>query len=218
MNESAGLLHRNRRLGLLLKNIFGVVDGARMFCTDYTDAIPQNSFHEGYKCNAKVTKIFMFNFKGEAIFCGLNFPGSWHDSRLDWMSGLHCPCLEELIPLAMHCCLIVDSLSLRTRLFVSEKETKPTERERVSCWGQVITSCTSCCQVKEKQRSGKWDHSNLYLGDFAVHFRTIALRSVGCWRSVCTCPACVCNELGSTKSELCMPILIATVHRGCCRC
>lgn len=57
-----------------------------------------NSFDEFYTFNVEITNIVLFNFRGEVIFCGLTFPGSWHDSRLAWMSGLKYPCLEELTP------------------------------------------------------------------------------------------------------------------------
>lgn len=98
MKESAELLSKNRRNGSLLQKIFGVLDGGRLPCADYTDSDVQNAFYEGYTTSVEVTNLFAFNFKGELIHAAVNFPGSYHDSRLANNSGLINPLLQEKTP------------------------------------------------------------------------------------------------------------------------
>lgn len=95
MKESSELLKLNRENGQYLNNVFGVVDGGRMPCADYTDVDMQNAYYEGYTTNVEVTNLLVYNFKGELIHAALNFPGSWHDSRVANMSGFIYPLLYE---------------------------------------------------------------------------------------------------------------------------
>lgn len=88
MDESYELLKNNRENGVLLPDVFGVVDGGRMPCADYEDQDLQNGYYEGYTGSVEVTSIFVFNFRGEIIHAGVNFPGSWHDSKVVLASGL----------------------------------------------------------------------------------------------------------------------------------
>lgn len=88
MDASYKLLRCNRPNGCLLPDVFGVVDGGRMLCADYSDADLQNAYYEGYTGNVEVTNIFVFNFFGEIIHAGINYPGSWHDSKVVLASGL----------------------------------------------------------------------------------------------------------------------------------
>lgn len=53
--ESAAHLDRNRRYGPPLKWIFGVTDGGRFKCADYTDVNTQNEFVEGYTQQVEAT-------------------------------------------------------------------------------------------------------------------------------------------------------------------
>ena len=88
MDDSYNLLKMNRKHGHLLPNVFGILDGGRMPCAAFTDGNLQNAFYEGYTGNVEITNIFVFNFKGELIHSAVNFPGSWHDSKVVMASGL----------------------------------------------------------------------------------------------------------------------------------
>eukprot|EP00171_Calliarthron_tuberculosum_P005428 IDg5428t1 len=88
-------LMANRPNGRLMKGIFAVVDGGRIPCADYVDADMQNAYYEGYTGNVEVTNLLVFNFFGEIIHAGVNFPGSWHDSKLAVLSGLIYPKLGD---------------------------------------------------------------------------------------------------------------------------
>ncbi len=59
-----------------------------MLCADYTDVDTQNAYYEGYTQNVEVTNLFVWNLFGEIIHAGLNFPSSWHDSKIAFLSGL----------------------------------------------------------------------------------------------------------------------------------
>ena len=98
MKASASILERNREYGKLMAGIFAVVDGARTPCADFTDADLQNAYWEGYTQSVEVTNLFVWNFSGEIIHAVINYPGSWHDSRVAASSGLYTPRLTELAP------------------------------------------------------------------------------------------------------------------------
>lgn len=98
MQESNQLLMDTREHGHLLRGVFAVVDGGRMPCADYTDPNIQNAYYEGYTCCVEITNLFVYNFKGEIIHAGLNYPGSWHDSILAFRSGLVNPKLHIWTP------------------------------------------------------------------------------------------------------------------------
>lgn len=85
MDASNQILKRNHACGELLEGLFGVMDGGRMPCADYIDVDTQNAYYEGYSQNVEVTNLFVWNCFGEIIHAGLNFPGSWHDSRIAFM-------------------------------------------------------------------------------------------------------------------------------------
>ena len=98
MRLSASLLQQNRTHGSLLRGVFGVCDGGRMPCVTYSDPPLQNAYWEGFTQAHEVTNLFVWNFHGELIHAAINFPGSWHDSRLAAVSGLHRPKLSEMTP------------------------------------------------------------------------------------------------------------------------
>ena len=100
MEASSQLLLRNWPNGRLLRGFFAVTDGARMPCAEFTDPGMQNAYYEGYTQSVEVTKfvrfnLFVWNFAGELIHAAINFPGSWHDSRLASASGLYWPMLSD---------------------------------------------------------------------------------------------------------------------------
>ena len=99
MLASSLLLKNNRTNGPLLKGVFAVTDGGRMPCADYTDVDTQNAYFEGFTQGVEVTNLFVWNFYGELIHAAVNFPGSWHDTKLAGASGLYYPKLsDEMTP------------------------------------------------------------------------------------------------------------------------
>eukprot|EP00171_Calliarthron_tuberculosum_P023637 IDg23637t1 len=98
MRSSSALLEHNRQYGHLLRGVFAVLDGGRMPCASYVDADLQNAYWEGFTQAVEVTNLFVWNFHGEIVYAALNFPGSWHDSKLAVESGLYVPHLTEHTP------------------------------------------------------------------------------------------------------------------------
>ena len=119
MRNSASLLTRNRPYGRLLSGVFAVMDGGRMPCASYSDPDVQNAFWEGYTQAHEVTNLFVWNFYGELIFAAVNFPGSWHDSRVAAESGLYAPTLTEDTPTGF--CVLADSAFPRTSAILEGK-------------------------------------------------------------------------------------------------
>ena len=72
-----------------MKGIFAVTDGARMPCAKFTDPNIQNAYFEGFTQGTEVTNLLVWNFKGEVIHAGINYPGSWHDSKVAAFSNLY---------------------------------------------------------------------------------------------------------------------------------
>lgn len=42
----------------MLDGVFGVVDGGRWACEDYTEVGIQNDYYEGYTCSVEVTNLY----------------------------------------------------------------------------------------------------------------------------------------------------------------
>lgn len=66
-----------------------------MTCADYVDEDFRNAYYEGHTGNIEVTNIMVFNFFGEIVHAGVNFPGSWQDIKLASASGLINPKLSD---------------------------------------------------------------------------------------------------------------------------
>lgn len=99
MEASSMLLQTNRTFGPLMKGEFAVTDGGRMPCADYTDPNMQNAYFEGFTQGVEATNLFVWNVFGELIHAAVNFPGSWHDTKLAGASGLYFPKLsDEMTP------------------------------------------------------------------------------------------------------------------------
>ena len=67
-----------------------------MPCADYTDQDLQNAYYEGYTQSVEVTNLFVWNFYEEIIHAAVNYPGSWHDTKLAGASGLYYPKLSDV--------------------------------------------------------------------------------------------------------------------------
>ena len=99
MLASSLLLQNNRTNGPWLKGIFAGTDGGRMPCPDCTDVDTENAYFKGFTQGVEVTNFFVWNFYGELIHTAVNFPGSWHDTKLADASGLFYPKLsDEMTP------------------------------------------------------------------------------------------------------------------------
>lgn len=62
----------------------------------------KNAYYEICKQSVEVTNIFVFNFFGEIIHAGVNYPGSWHDSGTAHASKLYSKKLsDEMTPPGM---------------------------------------------------------------------------------------------------------------------
>jgi len=105
MKASSDLLVHNQDLGGLLSGCFGILDGGRMPCATSGDTDVQNAYWEGFTQAHEVTNLFVFNFFGEIIHAGINFPGSWHDSKVAATSGLYFPKLGDGMPPKGYCLL-----------------------------------------------------------------------------------------------------------------
>jgi len=95
MRSSAALLEQNRPLGGILKGIFAITDGARMPCAVQNDTDLQNAYWEGFTQGHEATNVYVWNFFGEIIHAAINFPGSWHDSKVSSASGFYFPKLHD---------------------------------------------------------------------------------------------------------------------------
>ena len=88
MKSSDDLLQNNLQHGPLLKGVFAVADGARIPCGKYTESDIQNNYFKGLSLTTEVMNLLVWNFRAEIIHAGINFSGSWHDSKVAEFSGL----------------------------------------------------------------------------------------------------------------------------------
>ena len=131
MRASAALLEQNRIHWMLLQGVFRITDGGRMPCADYTDLDPQNVYFEGLTQNVEVTNLFVWNFFGEIIYASVNYPGSWHDTKLAGMSGLYFPKLsDEMTPPGM--AILEDSAFVNTIKATNGKGLRSTKSNEVN--------------------------------------------------------------------------------------
>lgn len=66
-----------------------------MPCATYTDNSLQNAYWERFTQAKEVTNLFIWNFHGELIHAAIEFPGSWHDSKVAACSVLYEPLLQD---------------------------------------------------------------------------------------------------------------------------
>lgn len=95
MEDSSKRLKENRPNGQVLSYIFGVFEGVRPLCADYTDSDIRNINYEVYTTSVEVTSLLAFNFRGELIHAALNYLGSWHDAKVSHSSGLIYPSFHD---------------------------------------------------------------------------------------------------------------------------
>lgn len=60
-----------------------------MPCVAYESNDLQHDFWEGFTQVTEVTNLLVFNFYGELMHTAINYPGSWHDSKVATASGFY---------------------------------------------------------------------------------------------------------------------------------
>ena len=101
-----------------------------MPCAEYLDGDLQNAYFEGYTQKVEVTNLFVWNFYGELIHAAINFPGSWHDTKLASVSGLYHPKLDdEMTPPGM--AILADSAFVNNARVTNGKIIRPRKTNEV---------------------------------------------------------------------------------------
>eukprot|EP00737_Agarophyton_chilense_P004626 gb/GEZJ01005981.1/.p1 GENE.gb/GEZJ01005981.1/~~gb/GEZJ01005981.1/.p1 ORF type:complete len:176 (+),score=10.95 gb/GEZJ01005981.1/:539-1066(+) len=95
MEESSDIFQNSRPHLFALRGVFAVSNGARLLCADFVHPETQNAFYNAMSQNVEATNLLVWNFKGEIIDACVNFPGSWHYSKLAYVSGMYWPSLIE---------------------------------------------------------------------------------------------------------------------------
>ena len=161
MKASADSLLMSRSDGYLLEGVFAICDRGRFPCADFTDLELQNAYLEGYTQKVEVTNLFVWNFYGEIIHAAMNFPGSWHDSRLAYISGLiHDKLSDKMMPpgFAILCdsAFVKDTKRTNGKLLEVERIMKnllaPIPRNLQLC----MQSSSVSCQVSANLRNGEF--------------------------------------------------------------
>lgn len=69
----------------MLKDVYCVADGLKLYLEQSGDYIIQNMFYNGWKHDHYVSNVFVFSPDGAVIACAINAPGSMHDSTVaEW--------------------------------------------------------------------------------------------------------------------------------------
>ncbi len=81
MKSSAELIGRKHPI-LSEDNFYGFVDGFRLRTTTPEDNVEQEIRYNGAKKFHCVGAVMVMDPNGMIIYCSLNAPGSWHDSKI----------------------------------------------------------------------------------------------------------------------------------------
>lgn len=92
---SAALPENNKNFGPLLKDLYRITDRGRFKIQKYASYNIQNGYYEGCTEQEEVTDLLVFNLFGEVIPAAINFPGSWHDTKLAALCELYYPELGD---------------------------------------------------------------------------------------------------------------------------
>jgi hypothetical protein len=66
-----------------------VMDGLKLDVQKSSCVLEQNAFYNGWQHSHWVVNILVFDLTGKVIACGLNAPGSWHDSLVCESYGVY---------------------------------------------------------------------------------------------------------------------------------
>lgn len=72
-----------------LHDVFGVMDGLKLYLQQSGHYIMQNMFYNGWKHDHYVGNVFVFVPDGTIAACALNAPGSLHDSQIAEWGGIY---------------------------------------------------------------------------------------------------------------------------------
>lgn len=130
-NPCVALLENNRKLGPLLKGMFGTTDGGRFKCQNYANFCLKNAYGEGYTQQEEVTNLFVVNFYGEIIHAAINYPGSWHDTQLAGISVIYNQKLFDATPPA-GMAILRDSAFVNNNRFTNSKTVRARKTNETS--------------------------------------------------------------------------------------
>jgi hypothetical protein len=70
-------------------DVFGAMDGLKIYLESTKDESTQNMFYNGWKCDHYISNLFLFVPNGKIVACYFNAPGSVHDSTMARISGIY---------------------------------------------------------------------------------------------------------------------------------
>jgi len=65
-----------------LTNVWGAMDGLKIDIEQSSDALTQNGFYNGWKCDHFISNLFLFSPAGKICAAYFNAPGTTHDSTM----------------------------------------------------------------------------------------------------------------------------------------
>lgn len=72
----------------MLKDVYAVADGLKLYLEQSGDTVIQNIFYNGWKHDHYVGNVLVFAPSGLIIACAMNAPGSMHDSSVAEWGGV----------------------------------------------------------------------------------------------------------------------------------
>ena len=137
------------------------MDFGLILCPSYVQPDLQNVYWEGFTQAYEVSKLSVWSFSSELIHAGINFPESWHDSRIASASGLYYPRLIAQTQPGF--AILADSAFPRTAEALQGKTVrarKDNERQggryvpRGTIWLLRTCSRKKTCRLKDRALSG----------------------------------------------------------------
>jgi hypothetical protein len=186
MAELADLVHR-REPGV--RNIIGFVDGLALPVQCSSQEREQALYYNGYHHDTTINNVFLFLADGKIGFACINFPGSWHDSRVctDLIEavleniGIHAICVDQGFPRGGELLgVFVGPMSKRQRRLVPQELLETVMRKhalyvslrQASEWGMRALQGTFP-RIKSRLTSDKEKRKNIVHSVVLLHnFRT----------------------------------------------
>lgn len=104
-----------------MRGVFGVTGGARLLCVSYDNLDQQNAYFQPFTQQKEVTYLLFWTLKGEIIPAALTFPGTWHDSKRAYVSGLYWLTLIENDITSPGYAILGDSAFLNNEKYTNRK-------------------------------------------------------------------------------------------------
>ena len=172
-----------------INDVIGFMDGVLLATECTSEATIQNTFYNGYECNAVVNNVFAFGPDGKVFIAAINCPGSWADGLLSALFsdsirrriGPYKICVDQGFPRSGDAWnILVGPMNKR-----SARRLHPAVRKYMLRVSNVYTSLRQASEWGMRGLQGSFPHcKNCLPGNFRV--RRLVIESIVLIHNFCT--------------------------------